>query len=110
MRREYFVSVINPNIRLTARRCDVLTLACTGHSEKEIARRLGMRPDSVSEHKRIIRRLLGARTDAQLAIEGVRHGFVRIPERGFAAADSRERERERETRRKVEERTRSPAN
>lgn len=62
---------------LTPRELEVLRLLCEGHSNKDIARRLGIAEPTVRAHLAAVFRALGVVTRTQAAREGGRRGLVR---------------------------------
>jgi DNA invertase Pin-like site-specific DNA recombinase len=62
--------------RLTARQAEVLQLAATGLSGKQIARQLGISPRTVEDHFSAMRQRTGARSDCELVAYGVAAGIV----------------------------------
>ncbi|MBP2299595.1 LuxR C-terminal-related transcriptional regulator [Azospirillum picis] len=60
--------------RLTDRQRDVFELLLAGHSNKEIARGLGVLEGTVKVHVRAIMQKLGVRNRTQVAVVAARHG------------------------------------
>lgn len=69
-----------PFERLTGRQRDVFHLLLSGHSNKEIARELGVLEGTVKVHVRAIMQKLGVRNRTQVAVAAARSG--RFPEDG----------------------------
>lgn len=65
-----------PSGRLTTRQREVLQLVAEGHSNKEIAAKLGVSPRTVEFHRSNIGQSLGLSTTADLVKYAVRHGLV----------------------------------
>jgi len=63
---------------LTARELQVLRLVVHGKSSKDIARLLGISPNTVSVHRTRIGRTLGCHNSAELAAYAIRKGLVQI--------------------------------
>jgi DNA-binding NarL/FixJ family response regulator len=76
--------------RLTDRQKEVLRLICEGHTEKEIARRLGLSTYTIHAHKANIMGLLGVHTKAGLIRYAIKEGII-LPQscRVFVPAESR---------------------
>lgn len=70
-----------PTTALSPREAQVLAMVVEGHSNEEIARRLGIACNTVKNHLRNILRKLGVRNRAQAAAYALRHGLVKFPER-----------------------------
>lgn len=62
--------------KLTARQREVLQLVAEGHSNKEVAARLGVTPKTVEFHKANIAKALGVTATADLVRYALRHGIV----------------------------------
>lgn len=62
--------------RLTDRQRDVFQLLLSGHSNKEIARELGVLEGTVKVHVRAIMQKLGVRNRTQVAVVAARGGFL----------------------------------
>ncbi len=62
--------------KLTARQIELVRLICEGMTEKEVACRLGISPNTVAEHFAVINRKMGTRNRAMLGAEAVRQGYV----------------------------------
>jgi DNA-binding NarL/FixJ family response regulator len=62
--------------KLTLRQIDVLALVSRGHSNKEIARELGMSDNTVRAHLAAIFREMGARSRTEVAALAHRHGII----------------------------------
>jgi two-component system nitrate/nitrite response regulator NarL len=60
---------------LTRRERDVLRLLVDGHSNKEIAERLGIREQTVEDHVSTLLKKFGTRRRVSLAVAAVRAGF-----------------------------------
>ncbi|QKS53151.1 response regulator transcription factor [Azospirillum oryzae] len=60
--------------RLTDRQRDVFELLLAGHSNKEIARGLGVLEGTVKVHVRAIMQKLGVRNRTQVAVVAARNG------------------------------------
>lgn len=67
---------------LSARECDVLQLAASGHRNEEIAQRLFISGETVKSHMRRILQKLQARDRTHAAVIGIRLGLVDWPDPG----------------------------
>lgn len=76
MRDDVRASRLDPNVRLSSRRIEIVRLLRNGFVEKEIARRLGIRRDSVAKHVAATMRILAATRAPQLVAEAIRHGSI----------------------------------
>ena len=65
---------------LTRRERDVLRLIAEGHSNKQIARLLGIGPKTVETHRHIIKRKLNSFTSAGMVRYAIRHGIASAAE------------------------------
>ncbi len=74
-------SLLNPKLRISPRRYEVLRLLAAGERGPEIAAALGISVGTVEEHTVWLRRVLNAKTTGQLVSEAYRHGFLSIPAR-----------------------------
>ncbi len=79
MRTDHVISKLDPSIRLTIRRIEIIDLLKAGLVEKEIGVRLNITRDTVAEHLGEAMRLLGAHTSAQLVALAAAHGFIELP-------------------------------
>src|SRR5947209_4258512 len=66
---------VNP-YGLSQRELEVLELVVQGLPDKEIALRLGVRPDTASKHVNAIRTKMGVHSRTEAAIRAVREGVV----------------------------------
>jgi two-component system nitrate/nitrite response regulator NarL len=65
--------------KLSARESQVLALVVNGHSNQEIADKLGIAHNTVKNHLRNILSKLGVRNRAQAAAYAVSHGLISLP-------------------------------
>jgi DNA-binding CsgD family transcriptional regulator len=66
----------NEKLQLTARERQVAEQLATGATCREIAQRLDVSIKTVDTHRRHLLRKLGCRNAAELALHGVREGWV----------------------------------
>jgi DNA-binding NarL/FixJ family response regulator len=71
---------------LTVREADVLRLLALGHSNKAIARDLGIAVGTVKAHVKRILEKLGATTRTEAASIAVRHGLLEVPAPSMGAS------------------------
>ncbi|HEV8635168.1 MAG TPA: LuxR C-terminal-related transcriptional regulator [Chloroflexota bacterium] len=64
-------------LRLTPRQRELLRLAALGHTDKEIARRLGVKPWTARFHKRNLFRKLQARSTIEMLLRAQERGWSR---------------------------------
>jgi DNA-binding NarL/FixJ family response regulator len=67
---------------LTARQSEVLTLVAAGHTNKHIARTLGISPKTVEKHLRDVYRRLGVQCRVAAVVRGQQLGLLRAHLRG----------------------------
>lgn len=72
--------VAEPGEPLTEREREILRLVATGVANKEVARRLGISPNTVKVHLRNIFTKLGAESRTEATMIAVREGWVALPE------------------------------
>ncbi|WP_412540282.1 response regulator transcription factor [Longispora sp. K20-0274] len=65
-----------PDARLTARERQVLVELARGHSNREVARELGLAEKTVKTHVSAVLTKLGVQDRTQAALYAVRHGFL----------------------------------
>ena len=75
----HIASKVNPSIRLTLHRIEIIAMLRDGLLEKRIATYLGVSRDTIAEHVGIAMRTLGAHTRAQLVVLALTHGFIELP-------------------------------
>jgi DNA-binding CsgD family transcriptional regulator len=69
----------NGNGRITPREIQILQLTATGATNREVALRLGISPDTVKNRMGGIYRKLGTYTRLEAVLEGIRRGIVVVP-------------------------------
>jgi len=67
------------NYGLTSRELEILQLIVDGHSNKQIAARLGLSANTVAVHRANIMEALGIHKTAELVVYAIRNGLVNIP-------------------------------
>ena len=67
------------NYGLTSRELEILQLIVDGHSNKQIATRLGLSANTVAVHRANIMEALGIHKTAELVVYAIRNGLVNIP-------------------------------
>ena len=68
----------DPMTALTPRQCEILRLAATGRSAKQIGAELGISTRTVEFHKYQLMETLRLRTSAELVHFAIRHGIVEL--------------------------------
>lgn len=68
---------------LSLREKEVLTVIAHGHSNKEIAEKLGLSVATVDTHRANVMRKVQARNVAELIVYAFRTGIVKLPKEGF---------------------------
>jgi two-component system response regulator NreC len=81
----YAAASAEPRARLSERECEVLMLIAEGHTGRQIAERLGLRPKTVDNHRTRIMEKLDIHTTAGLVRYALREGLARAP--GARASD-----------------------
>ena len=79
----------DPMTALTPRQCEILRLAATGRSAKQIDAELGISTRTVEFHKYQLMETLRLRTSAELVHFAIRHGIVEPQAGGHAIAGHR---------------------
>jgi two-component system response regulator NreC len=77
----YATASAEPKARLTEREAEILTLIAEGHTGRQIAERLGLRPKTVDNHRSRIMEKLNIHSTAGLVRYALREGLV-PPTRG----------------------------
>jgi DNA-binding CsgD family transcriptional regulator len=72
----YLVSRLDPRIRLTVRAVDIVYRVSRGARPQELARSLGLAPDTVYKDLGTLRNRMNARTPADLVRRAILHGFI----------------------------------
>jgi len=67
---------LEPGIGLTERQLEVLRGIVNGHSNKEIARALGISENTVKQHTKAVFHELGVNTRTEALVAAIRRGFV----------------------------------
>lgn len=75
------VPLPTPGMPLTAREVEVLRLVADGKTNPQIARALGIVPDTVRSHMQRISAKLGVSGRAAVVSAGYEHGWLRSPAR-----------------------------
>jgi len=71
---------------ITARECEVLTRIAHGHSNKMIARELGLSPKTVAKHRANLMRKLGLHNTAAVTMYAIRNGLAGTDQPGVFTA------------------------